>query len=71
MSFNLRLDTFELVGKTRPYVNIPTSMILTIKKNVTRLLNSDVQGDPMIVATIQAVWRAELHDAEMELIQRN
>ncbi|CAB4174894.1 hypothetical protein UFOVP1247_52 [uncultured Caudovirales phage] len=67
----LQTQTSELVMATRPYVTIPTSMIDTIRRNITLLLSEDIQGDPLIIAAIQSAWRNELHDAEMELIQRN
>ena len=71
MSLNIKYDALEIVGRHRPYVNIPTSMINTIKKNVNRLLGEELQGDPVIIEVIRANWKSELHDAEMELIQRN
>jgi hypothetical protein len=71
MSLNIKYDAIEIVGRHRPYVNIPTSMIQTIKANVTRLLNEDIQGDPIMIAAIHSVWKNEIRDAEMELIQRN
>ena len=71
MSLNIKQDTFEVVGRTRPYLELPTSMIFTIKKNLNRLLEEDLQGDPMMIEAIREAWRAEIRDADAELIKRN
>ncbi len=68
---DIKSDAAEIVGMTRPYLEIPTSMILTIKKNLNQLLREDVQGDPMAIAAIRAAWQMEIHDADTELIKRN
>ena len=67
----IKSDTAEIVSMHRPYLEIPTSMILTIKKNLNQLLKEDVQGDLIAVAAIKAAWHMEIFDADVELIRRN
>jgi hypothetical protein len=68
---DIKSDTIEIVSTHRPYLEIPTSMILTIKKNLNQLLKEDVQGDPLSVAAIKAAWHMEIFDADVELVKRN
>jgi hypothetical protein len=68
---DIKSYTIEIVSMHRPYLEIPTSMILTIKKNLNQLLNEDIQGDPLSVAAIKAAWHMEIFDADVELTKRN
>lgn len=67
----IKSDAAEIISMSRPYLEIPTSMILTIKKNLNSLLKEDVQGDPIAVAAIKAAWNMEIFDADVELVKRN
>jgi hypothetical protein len=67
----IKSDTAEIIAMSRPYLEVPTSLIITIKKNLNGLLKEDVQGDPLSVAAIKAAWHMEIHDADVELVKRN
>ena len=68
---SIKSDTAEIVARNRPYLEVPTSMILTIKKNLNQLLKEEVHGDLVDVAAIKAAWHMEILDADVELIKRN
>jgi hypothetical protein len=68
---DIKSDAADIVEMTRPYLEIPTSMIITIKKNLNSLLEEEAEGDPMAIAAIRAAWHMEIFDADVELVKRN
>lgn len=67
-----RKQLVEFVLSERPYVDISTSMLITIKSNIRRALDEIPFDGSALSASIQkAAYTAEILDIERELIMRN
>ena len=60
------------VAMTRALIDIPTSLLHTIKSNLRSLLTEDIEGvDEMTKQVIRSTWKSEIENIELEIIKRN
>lgn len=71
MTINLKHEVLEVIARERPYVNLDTTMLHSIKKNLDILLLEDIKGDPIMISIIRSTWKSEIQDLERELVLRN
>jgi hypothetical protein len=65
-------DAKLITLETRPYIDLPTSLLLNIKSNLNFLLKAPIDNtEPVLHEIMRNTWKAELKGIESELIQRN
>jgi hypothetical protein len=65
-------STANLIGNLRPYLDVPTSMLHNIKKNLSTIIKSELVGvDPMDSQVMKLLWTEEMQAINYELVQRN
>lgn len=69
---DLKIQTQGVVMIERPYLDVPTSMLGTIRQNLIKLLAEDLQeSSPILEEIIRSAWKAELRGIDLEMILRN
>lgn len=67
-----RKQLVEFVLGERPYVDISTSLLITIKTNIRRALDEiPFDGNALAVSIQKAAYTQEILDIDRELIMRN
>lgn len=68
----LQTQTSELVMSTRPYVDLESSLLNTIRRSLQGLTREKMVGiNPITEEIIRSAWKAEILAIGNELIQRN
>jgi hypothetical protein len=66
------LDSKIIALELRPYLEMPTSLLITIKKNLIFLLKNPIIGaDPIFKEITRNRWTTDLESINRELIFRN
>ncbi len=66
-------DQVQVVVLTeRPLLELPSSLLVNLKKNLTLLLNNPVEIDnPILGEIVREAWKEELRNVNEELFLRN
>ena len=73
MKANFKLQVLNVAMMTRPLLEMPTDLLLDIRKNLSISLDDSFfdKLDPILVETLKATWREEIRGIEKELMLRN
>jgi len=67
-----KLKVTEVVDRERPYFEISTGLLNTIKENLTELLGEEMHGvEEMYQQIIRSTWKMEIFTINGELSKRN
>ena len=70
MQVNLQAQAIVLTE--RPLIDVPTSMLVTIKNNLTKLLKEEVVAEnPILADIVRLAWTEELKGVTREMILRS
>jgi hypothetical protein len=67
-----QLKVTEVVDRERPYFEISTALLNTIKENLNELLGEEMHGvEEMYQQVIRSTWKMEIFTINGELSKRN
>ena len=67
-----KLKVTRVVDRERPYFEIPTGLLNTIKENLNQLHGEEMHGvEEMYQQIIRSTWKMEIFTINGELSQRN